>query len=629
MDQKFIYAHNFVKKYIQSCGFRKLELIGKKNSGIDEIELFLNKCDISYHNSNTNNDTQDTYSLIFSDKINIDFETSSFEDILKKLPTIKNYLNNNSQYPNLRYINFCLWQNENEKTAKNIPLKNILSYAKENNLTLNPAIFNVYESNLIGSFYDGFLFLSFEINNASKSFNDINLETTQKYSNCNKFIRDNSKVLIISNDNNVDEDYYGAKILLDSTNLAQISIVKNDKDYKPTDDIYRSSFFKNSKNQFETIISLQDIDNFKNIKNYLKLLSPSGRLIFSNKAWKEEISKKYKLNFESNILLEDNQNLFIYYKSPFNQNSENQEPYNQHLFPVAKKNQNLNLINFSKHYQYPYLIQALVNVNSRLQDKKSLENLTHVTLKKTKANTADFGAALCVLAYIKISQNTPQEIENIHKQISDYIKENKETKNPHIHRWIISLSYVNAILYSAQNDYSNSMIWHDKTSNYNFEKFSPLIGTKIVDSCYKLGIYNYSHNNFDNSKKYWKKAINIAEKACQTPWKSITGELDSPLDFSLKELNIIIQIASKCLSGLSCLKNGPHRSQLSYWHLLNDKFELNTSQIYQNQEFKVLNNQNKNLFIKNINLQRAKFWHQTHASIIASWLENIINSKAN
>ncbi|MEZ3499126.1 methyltransferase domain-containing protein [Pantoea sp. KPR_PJ] len=214
-------------------------------------------------------------------------------------------------------------------------------------------------------------------------------------------------------------------------------------------------------------------------------------------------------------------------------------------------NQFWNVTNFSKDYKNPWLIRGLVDIGHRLKDKKLLSKLADTVTRQYQENSADVGAALCVLGYQLLSSvqsvDTNEIVEFTNKAKS-FIDQSTDT--PHAFRWKVSLSFVVGKLWlkAGQHDKAKEALL--KCVELDPLVFSPLLANRTIEAFLLLGVLAINTGDKGAASNFWRQGIRLANKAVTADWRSSLGDMNEPVEFGLPELASILDYASTCAYAL-------------------------------------------------------------------------------
>jgi len=228
----------------------------------------------------------------------------------------------------------------------------------------------------------------------------------------------------------------------------------------------------------------------------------------------------------------------------------NNIPYYESQFKTFE-NSEWNVTNFIRDYKNPWLIRGLVDIGHRLKEPKLLKSLAEKVYQQNKDNSADRGAALCVLGYQLLSSSktvNASEITDFSLKVKEYIESNPST--PHAFRWKVSLYFVTAKLWLQAGAHYKAKEALLSCVALDPLEFSPLLANRTVEAFLLLGVITLIDGNKQQTCDYWREGINLAKKAVTADWTTSIGNIDNPVEFGLPELASILDYASSCAYGL-------------------------------------------------------------------------------
>lgn len=210
------------------------------------------------------------------------------------------------------------------------------------------------------------------------------------------------------------------------------------------------------------------------------------------------------------------------------------------------------VVAFAERYDNPWLVRAMVTIGMRTESKELLDRFATATLATTGNSTADAGAALCVAAYRQL-ENGSASAAHLLDLIDRYCA--TPATVPHVRRWQISLRYVEGLLSLASGDTSRAMRALEACASADALDFSPLLATKTVGASLLRGWLAAQKKDAETARHWWTHGITQAERALHRPWSELVLNLVSPAVFGLREATTVVDLASRCATGLSLL---PH-----------------------------------------------------------------------
>lgn len=225
-------------------------------------------------------------------------------------------------------------------------------------------------------------------------------------------------------------------------------------------------------------------------------------------------------------------------------------PYYESQFKTFEDS-DWNVTNFNRDYKNPWLIRGLVDIGHRLKEPNLLKALAEKVYLENKDNSADRGAALCVLGYQLLSGTqlvSAADISNFYIKVNEYISSNPVT--PHAFRWKVSLYFVTGKLWLQAGERNRAKEALLNCVALDPLQFSPLLANRTVEAYLLLGVITLIDGDKLQTSDYWRKGIHLAKKAVTADWTTSIGNIDSPVEFGLPELTSILDYASSCAYGL-------------------------------------------------------------------------------
>ncbi len=227
------------------------------------------------------------------------------------------------------------------------------------------------------------------------------------------------------------------------------------------------------------------------------------------------------------------------------------EPF-RHGLLEAPADDSTHVLAFERDYENPWLVRAMVTVGLRTESGELLDGMAEATLAAAQPMSADEGAALCVQAYRHLTNGAPAP-EDLLTRIEDYCSEPATV--PHVRRWQISLRYVEALLRLEAGDWDRATAALETCAQANALEFSSLLATKTVGAALMRGWLAAQARDVKTARHWWNLGILHAEQALQRPWEELMLSRESPALFGLREAALVVDLASRCATGLHLL---PH-----------------------------------------------------------------------
>lgn len=302
------------------------------------------------------------------------------------------------------------------------------------------------------------------------------------------------------------------------------------------------------------------------VYEWSKLLEQTGKYFLNEKAFVQSASRKkidnawaaaprewIEVSIQSAAVKTSEWCLVLAMKDP---TGGEVYPYKETLFPEKSVSQHPNILDFTSQYKNPWLVRSMISIGFRITDLNMLALIASRILEQNE-NNADAAAALCIEAYQSLDRElSSNEMKLLFDKINPYIEQAfKADARPVDIRWGVSLSYVKGLIEQKKGLFSNAIESYENCTKLPFEKYSILLATKTIDASFRLGVLCYQKNDKKNARKWWRFGIDTCQKALHQNWDKNFGSLDSPPDFSFRELTAVLDNATQCASALSNFEN--------------------------------------------------------------------------
>lgn len=209
-------------------------------------------------------------------------------------------------------------------------------------------------------------------------------------------------------------------------------------------------------------------------------------------------------------------------------------------------------IAFQHFYVNPWLVESVILEPFRMRSKTALARLCENILEVYKADTADYGGALCVLAYQSLKQGNDCWVR---RKIDKYLELSSD--NPHVLRWQISLSFVLGKIALNRAETDEALHFFAECSIGDFSLFGPHLATKCSEAAYIAGWIEYMSDNLVSAKVYWKRGLEIVDLVNKFPMTDILISESCPAQYEvgdgMREITIVYDNAIRCSNGLRAI----------------------------------------------------------------------------
>ena len=233
-------------------------------------------------------------------------------------------------------------------------------------------------------------------------------------------------------------------------------------------------------------------------------------------------------------------------KSPLNGQDV---PYIENVFTPDEQTAGGNALAFARDYQNPWLIRSLISIGLRTENNALRERWASAILRIAPSTSADYGAALCILAYGQLTGSTVAVArrKELLKLIDRYVA-SEPIANPNVLRWKVSLSYVQGLiaLTQGQRDYAKQCF--SRVIAYPIVQYSPTLLTKSAEAAYLLGLLFAADGELKEAESVWASTVASIRK-------DIGEYLHSPKPgvmpgFELREITAVLSMLGRLVMAI-------------------------------------------------------------------------------
>jgi SAM-dependent methyltransferase len=188
---------------------------------------------------------------------------------------------------------------------------------------------------------------------------------------------------------------------------------------------------------------------------------------------------------------------------------------------------------YAKSYINPWLAKGITTWP--MHNSHARHELSQRIMNNYPEDSADYGAALCVLAYRYLEKDTPiQLMQDILWRIEKYIL--TPTDIPHCIRWKISLRYVGAHLHQKTGNFEQAENWFAACSGMDPLPFSIMSATKIIDACYHAARLALNRGEVELAQERLQVSVRQGRELLTGSWFNAVGYDAAPVTFGMHDL---------------------------------------------------------------------------------------------
>lgn len=233
--------------------------------------------------------------------------------------------------------------------------------------------------------------------------------------------------------------------------------------------------------------------------------------------------------------------------------------YIEKCFSKAECSIETNALAFERDYENPWLIRSIISIGLRTENRSLRARWAQQVLSDSPKTSADFGAALCVLAYLELDKPIGQRGDELVKLADNYLQIPIPT-NPNVLRWQVSLAYVFAIWAMEIGDIERAKALFQYILQKPIYTYSATLLTKSVCAAHLLGTIYLAEGNNDQAQSVWASTFrDIQQKLAQT---LLAINSDYSPSFQIPEITSVVAILGRLRTSICNAKNATTQPSL-------------------------------------------------------------------
>jgi 2-polyprenyl-3-methyl-5-hydroxy-6-metoxy-1,4-benzoquinol methylase len=210
------------------------------------------------------------------------------------------------------------------------------------------------------------------------------------------------------------------------------------------------------------------------------------------------------------------------------------------------------LVDFAPHYDYPWLVHALVELPWRIRDKAALAALAHDVIADAHPGSADLGAALAVAGWrvLEDSGAGGDAANDWLRKVDTYLVVGSDSPNPHVRRWCVSLNYLLARFLEARGEIFKAIDAYRRVADADVLLITPTLGTKLADAALRAGALAFREGMDEAAVACWQAGLNAVFRCLQADQTEFIGNADKPFIFAMNDLVEIADGAARLANAI-------------------------------------------------------------------------------
>jgi SAM-dependent methyltransferase len=209
---------------------------------------------------------------------------------------------------------------------------------------------------------------------------------------------------------------------------------------------------------------------------------------------------------------------------------------------------------YARWYTNPWIVHPMVHVGYRVKSATLLRELAQRLLAQSPPDSADYGAALCILAYQSLASGADSHeiIERAERFLS------VESFNPHVLRWRVSLAFVLSQIQLKHGSVDRARHYLQACVAIDPFAFSVHLATKTADAWFQLGWLALSAGDRAEARRSWMQGLAFGRKLVSQPLDDVLLNPADPNRFDhgdgMREFVLAIESITQCANGLHLLQ---------------------------------------------------------------------------
>lgn len=216
--------------------------------------------------------------------------------------------------------------------------------------------------------------------------------------------------------------------------------------------------------------------------------------------------------------------------------------YTEKAFSDAERRAGGNALAFARDYENPWIVRSLISIGLRTESTELRKKWATRVLEEADATSSDYGAALCVLAYLHCGSPLHKRPNGLLEAIDAYLNE-ASTANPTILRWKVSLTYVYAVLVLERGERDLAKEYLSRVTEYPVATYHATLLTKVAEATYLLGVLYLGDGNTDRARDMWLKGL--AMLRAETSLYLAKPLEDLPAGFEMREVSTVVALMGR------------------------------------------------------------------------------------
>jgi hypothetical protein len=231
-------------------------------------------------------------------------------------------------------------------------------------------------------------------------------------------------------------------------------------------------------------------------------------------------------------------------------------PYVEQVFP-SETASTPNPIAYGRDYLNPWAVHALVMGPYRVRSPRLLHDLALRWLESVPSDSADAGAALCLLAYRALDETPADGGTGLLASIGAYRE--AAPRNPQVARWQVSLTFVEGLWRMRRGEFRAAEVCLAACAGMDATAFTPHLETKTTEAAWLAGRLALERGDRQAAAAHWMRAFEALDRLRATSSRDWLVSPDRPAAFEfgdgLREIAVAVDNAALAANALRAMRD--------------------------------------------------------------------------
>jgi len=231
--------------------------------------------------------------------------------------------------------------------------------------------------------------------------------------------------------------------------------------------------------------------------------------------------------------------------------------YRETAFRHVAAGEHAAVLRYPEFYANPWILHALVHGGWRMSSQRVLAETLQRLLQEAPEDSADAGAALCILLYRVIAGVVPtgREADLLVRQAERF--RNLPAPNAHQFRWQLSITFALAQLALHQGALDRARELFGAVGAMDVFKWGPSLATKASEALFNAGWIAWCAEDLDSCRQFWTQGLELGRRLLARPLDETLINPQCPNLFcagdGMRELVYALENVGRCGHGLHAL----------------------------------------------------------------------------